>query len=87
MKHTMRSAFKRWLILHDEVFRTRGYIRVPNWFRWHIRSNYQWEYTVLNKYKNYYKQNPANKRGYKGFYEFYIKDEDLIKLERPEYIE
>lgn len=30
MNHTMRSAFKRWLILHDEEFRTHRYIRIPH---------------------------------------------------------
>lgn len=66
----MRSAFIRWLRLHNEDFRSHGYVRIPNWFRWYIRNNYEWSYQVYSKNKNHYKA-PCN-RMYKGFYQFEI---------------
>lgn len=50
MKHTMRSAFKRWCILHNEESR----IRIPNWFRYYIRENTQWKYIVIDEAEDYY---------------------------------
>ena len=42
MKYTMRSAFKRWLILHNEEFRIyKGRdIQLPHWFRHYIRNTW-----------------------------------------------
>lgn len=90
MKHTMRSAFKRWLILHNEEWRARGYIRIPNWFRHYIRQNKEWSYTVLNDHANYYcnqcEMDWNSRRRYKGYYTFEITDEELINLQRAEWI-
>lgn len=90
MKYTMRSAFKRWLILHDEECRAHGYIRVPNWFRHYIRNTREWDYTVINKDCNYYckqhKMDYNQKRRYKGYYTFEISDDELLQLQRAEWI-
>lgn len=91
MQHTMRSAFKRWLILHNEEFRIGRWIRLPHWFRHYIRNTRKWEYTVTerNSY-NYYcgedETNHEQKRRYKGYYTFEISDDELLQLERPEWI-
>ena len=39
MEHAIRSAFRRWMILHNEESRDRGYIRLPNWFRHYVRNS------------------------------------------------
>ena len=74
MQHTMRSAFKRWLVLHNEEWRNTGYIRIPHWFRYYIRRNTFWRFVYDNLYD------------YKGHYSFYIGDDELIELQRPEWI-
>lgn len=90
MRHTMRSAFKRWLVLHDEEFRSHGYIRIPNWFRHYIRKNKEWKYTVINEHENYYcnkcEYDWNTRRRFKGFYSFNISDEELLELQRAEWI-
>lgn len=87
MQHTMRSAFKRWLILHNEPWRAKGYIRIPSWFRWYIRKNYVWEYHITDMIcRNYYKIYGGDPRRFKGRYSFKITDEELINLQRPEWI-
>lgn len=91
MNHTMRSAFKRWLILHDEEFRTHRYIRIPHQFRHYIRNTKKWKYTIINKQSDYYcnihNLNDNQRRMYKGYYTFDIDDEELMNLQRPEYTE
>ena len=90
MKHTMRSAFKRWLILHNEEWRNTGYVRVPNWFRHYIRQNTDWSYTVTHEQSAYYcnkcELDYNARRRYKGHYTFDISDEELLSLQRAEWI-
>ena len=75
MKHTMRSAFKRWCILHNEESR----IRIPNWFRYYIRGNTQWKYVVIDEAEDYYcnkcEMDYEQRRKYKGYYIIEISDE------------
>lgn len=87
MQHTMRSAYRRWMILHEEcLWKTRGHVKVPAWFRWHIRKNYDWNYYITDfKYRNYYKNNGGNPRRFKGHYLFQITDDDLINLQKPKW--
>jgi hypothetical protein len=89
-KHTMRSAFKRWLILHNEEFRTHGYIRIPHWFRHYIRNTTEWHYMVDDVHQAYYcnKQELEmnRRRRFKGHYVFEISDVELLNLERPEWL-
>lgn len=90
MKHTMRSAFKRWLILHNEEWRNTGYVRIPNWFRHYIRQHTDWSYTVTHEQSAYYcnkcELNYDALRRYKGHYTFDISDEELLSLQRAEWI-
>lgn len=90
MKHTMRSAFKRWLILHDEEIRTHGYMRIPNWFRHYIRNTKEWKCTIVNEDCNYYynkcEMDYEQRRRYKGYYTFEISDDELLQLQRAEWI-
>ncbi|MFR7559994.1 MAG: hypothetical protein ACLUVX_09060 [Lachnospira pectinoschiza] len=92
MKHTMRSAYKRWLILHNEEFRFRasGHIRIPNWFRYYIRNTKEWEYTLINSERDYYcnkcEMDYEQKRRFKGYYTFEISDDELLQLQRAEWI-
>ena len=69
MKHTMRSAFHRWLVLHEEHKRHR----IPNWFRHYIRNNTDWNYIANDEHK------PLH-------YEFEISDEQLLSLQRAEWV-
>lgn len=91
MKHTMRSAFKRWLILHNEEFRSHGFVRIPNWFRHYIRNNKTYSYTVTNEAQNYYcnkcEMDWNERRRFKGVYSFDISDEELLELQRAEWIQ
>lgn len=86
MKHTMRSAFKRWCILHNEESR----IRIPNWFRYYIRENTQWKYIVIDEAEDYYcnkcEMDYEQRRQYKGYYIIEISDEELLELQRDEWI-
>ena len=79
MKHTMRSAFKRWCILHNEESR----IRIPNWFRYYIRENTQWKYIVIDEAEDYYcnkcEMDYEQRRQYKGYYIIEISDEEINK--------
>lgn len=90
MSYTMRGAFKRWLILHEEEFRAHGYIRVPNWFRHYIRKNKSWSYTVVNNKENYYcnacGMDYNERRRFKGYYSFDISDDELLNIQRAEWI-
>ena len=90
MKHTMRSAFKRWLILHNEEWRNTGYVRILNWFRHYIRQNTDWPYTVTHEqsacYCNKCELDYNARRRYKGHYAFDINDEELLSLQRAEWI-
>lgn len=90
MKHTMRSAFKRWLVLHNDEWRNTGYVIVPHWFRHYIRQNTDWSYTVTN-YKYAYHCNKCEldynaRRRYKGHYTFHISDKELLELQRAEWV-
>ena len=89
-EHTMRSAFKRWLLLHHEFEKNKGYVRIPNWFRHYLRKNHEWKYTISNYDKNYnYNIEDIEwnkKRKYKGFYTFFISDFELENLQRAEWI-
>lgn len=89
-QYTMRSAFKRWLILHDEEWRLNNRIRIPNWFRHYIRQNKQWSYTVSNCDTNYYcnthEMDYNDRRRFKGYYTFEISDEELYNLQRAKWI-
>lgn len=90
---SMRGAFKCWLIIHNELERSTGYIRVPYWFRHYLRNNYDWTYEMidekdyLEETKNYYCNATAKdwkeERRYKGRYIFQIPEFDLEKLKRP----
>lgn len=86
MKHTMRSAFKRWCVLHNEKCR----VRIPNWFRHYIRHNTQWAYTVIDEDVDYYcnqcEMDYGQRRQYKGYYTIEISDEELLELQRAEWI-
>lgn len=86
MKHTMRSAFKRWRVLHNEKCR----IRIPNWFRYYIRRNTQWGYIVIDENEDYYcnkcEMDYEQRRQYKGYYTIEISDEELSELQRAEWI-
>lgn len=90
--YTIRSAFIQWLKLHNEEWRACGHIRIPNWFRWYVRNNCNWEYHINSNIRNYYEQlistndtiSTRNKRSFKGFYQFEISDEKLINLKRTE---
>lgn len=88
--HTMRSAFKRWLVLHNEEWRNTGYVRIPNWFRHYIRKNKDWSYTVINNKENYYcnrhEMDYNQRRKFKGYYLFEISDEELLNLQRTKWI-
>lgn len=88
--HTMRSAFKRWLILHGEEFRAHGYIRIPSWFSWYIRNNKEWEYNVTNYNEdvhcNRIEYTYENRRRFRGAYSFDISDDELTELQRPKFI-
>lgn len=88
--HTMRSAFKRWLVLHNEEWRNTGYIRIPNWFRYYIRKNKDWSYTVINEEENYYcnrcEMDYNQRRIFKGYYLFEISDNELLNLQRAKWI-
>lgn len=88
--YTMRSAFKRWLILHNEEWRNTSYVRIPNWFRHYIRQNTDWTYTVTHEkeslYCDRYEMDYNQRRKHKGHYSFYISDEELLKLQRAEWI-
>lgn len=64
---------------------SRGYIRLPNWFRWHIRNNYEYVYITDNDCHQGIKD-INRKRMYRGHYVFNISDEALIELKRPVYI-
>lgn len=90
MNYTMRSAFKKWLILHGEESRAHGYIRVPNWFRHYIRKNKNWSYTVVNNKENYYcnsrEMDYNERRRFKGYYSFDISDDELLNIQRAEWI-
>ena len=90
MEYTMRSAFKRWLILHDEVYRISGYMRIPHWFRHYIRQNTNWKYTIIHEqsdiYCNRHELDYNARRRYKGYYTFDISDEELLSLQRAEWI-
>lgn len=83
MQHTMRSAFKRWLVLHNEENRVAHYIRIPNWFRWYVRKNKDWKYTVnygeIDYHCNICELDYEQRRRYKGYYTFDISDEELMK--------
>lgn len=90
MAYTMRSAFKHWLELHNEKPRISGPLRIPNWFRFYIRNNTDWSYTLINESLNHacnaFGLDSYAKRRHKGFYTFEISDEELLNLERPEWI-
>ena len=64
----MRSAFKRWKMLHGE--NTDGYIRIPPWFRWYIHD-------VIHEREDIY----CNR--HEMDYTFEISDEELLQLQRP----
>ncbi|CCX57440.1 hypothetical protein [Veillonella sp. CAG:933] len=85
MKHTMRSAFKRWCVLHKE-----NHVRIPNWFRHYIRKNTQWGYIVIDEDEDYYcnkcEMDYEQRRQYKGYYTIEISDEELLELQRVEWI-
>ena len=58
---------------------------------WYIRNTRKWEYTITerNSYNYYCGENESNyeqKRRYKGYYTFEISDDELLQLERPEWI-
>lgn len=86
MKHTMRSAFKRWCVLHNEKCR----VRIPNWFRHYIRHNTQWAYTVIDEDVDYNcnqcEMDYDQRRQYKGYYTIEISDEELLELQRAVWI-
>lgn len=88
--YTMRSAFKRWLVLHNEECRNTSYVRIPNWFRHYIIQNTDWAYTVIHeeteRYCNKCEMNYDQRRRYKGYYTFYITDEELLNLQRAEWV-
>lgn len=90
MKYTMRSAFKRWLTLHNEEHRICGHTRIPNWFRHYVRKNTEWSYTVTNPNQAYYcnkcELDYEARRRYKGHYTFEISDEELLGLQRAEWV-
>lgn len=90
MQHTMRSAFKRWLILHNEEYRMNCHIRIPNWFRWYVRKNKDWKYTVNSSITNYHcnicELDYEQRRRYKGYYTFDISDKELLQLQRAEWM-
>lgn len=91
VKHTMRSAFKRWLVLHNEEWRfNAGHIRIPHWFRHYIRHDTEWTYQINNEneelYCNKCELDNNVRRRYKGHYVIWISDEKLLKLQRPEWI-
>lgn len=90
MYYTMRQAFLLWLRLHNEEWRIGGYIRIPNWFRWYIRKNTDWSYYVLDKktekWCDQMELDYNQRRRYKGCYRFKISNEELLNLERPEWI-
>jgi len=90
MKHTMRSAFKRWCILHNEEKEHWNNLRIPNWFRHYVRTHIGWSYTVhderIAKHCNLCEMDYDERRKFKGNYSFEISDEELLKLERPEWV-
>lgn len=97
----MRSAFKRWLVLHNEEWRLKGHVRIPHWFRHYIRQTREWDFVVSNG-SYYIRFRPTDippvltnfkeldkhtrRTRYKGYYIFEISDEELFTLQRPEYI-
>lgn len=90
MKHTMRSAYRRWMTLHNEEKRPGCRIRLPKWFCVYVRSHKDWKYLVTNEksdiYCNRHELDYEARRRYKGRYLFEISDEELLLLERPEWI-
>ena len=82
----MRSAFKRWCVLHNEKCR----VRIPNWFRHYIRHNTQWAYTVIDEDVDYNcnqcEMDYDQRRQYKGYYTIEISDEELLELQRAVWI-
>ena len=87
---TMRSAYKRWAILHHESSRfAGGFTRIPYWFRYYIRNNANWTYFVTNK-NDQKKCNKAHLtddecRVYRGHYAIYISDAELLNLRCPDW--
>ncbi len=91
MQYTMRSAFKQWLILHNEEWRAKnGYVRIPHWFRHYIRKNTNWKYKLTfssdEEYCNRCELDYNARRRYKGHYVIEISDEELLSLQRAEWI-
>ena len=88
--YSMRSAFKRWLVLHGEQSRTMGNFRIPYWFRYYIRQNTVWTYTVADEqidcWCNRREMDYDERRRYAGNYSFSVSDEELLNLERPKEI-
>lgn len=86
--HTLRSAFKRWLTLHDEEYRMHVHTRVPSWFGYAIRNSKDYAYTVTNEmdeiYCNRCELDYNSRRRYEGHYSFYISDKELFEIQRPE---
>ena len=90
MNHTMRSAWKRWQALHNELSSVARRVRIPHGFRHYIRNNFEWQYILYNEdddiYCNRCELDYNARRRYKGHYVFDISDEELLELERPEWI-
>lgn len=90
MNYTMRSAFIKWKQLHNEKIVSSS-IRIPNWFRWYIRNNCNWEYANTSSNKNYFRMSHGSDikngdRAYKGFYRIEISDFELLELNRSEWV-
>ena len=77
MKLSLRSAFTRWLELNNEQWRKCGHRSAygnPSWFKWELMK-----VVKLNKVFD------NEKNWYKNQYEFYISDEELLRIKRPIY--
>lgn len=78
------ANFAQWRI------RVHRYVRFPYWFRYYIRDNKEWKYTVVNEQETYYcnkcELDYNQRRRYKGYYTFEISDKELLNIERHLYV-
>lgn len=93
--YSLRSAYIKWLELHNETHRIqtgRNGVRIPKWFSEYIRNDcscplisYKEE---TNNYCNRREMTLKQRRDYihYGYYSVYLTDEQLLNLNRPEWI-
>lgn len=78
MLYTMRSAYKRWLLLHEEKIKS-SFGSAPIWFEIEIRKRSKWVYI------NFDGRITNGHRITGGTYQIEINDDALFSIERPEF--